>query len=170
MSAYQFSIRIHLFVKYRDVQPVIQNFLCCPKLELRLSKFLNFAGRKEQNPQNTWRKVPTVYLILDTPGQANQSFRLIIFDYIWFCLIDCQKSENEMDLYYMRSKAFTGSFSKRFSWSFIQYFAKFSILLKIPNKHFGTKVRTMVRFFVPLWSQSSQQKAFPTEIFSKSKK
>jgi hypothetical protein len=42
--------------------------------------------------------------------------------------------------------------------------------LKIPNKHFGTKVRTMVRFFVPLWSQSSQQKAFPTEIFSKSKK
>jgi hypothetical protein len=42
--------------------------------------------------------------------------------------------------------------------------------LNIPNKHFGTKVRTMVRFFVPLWSQSSQQKAFPTENFSKSKK
>jgi hypothetical protein len=40
----------------------------------------------------------------------------------------------------------------------------------IPNKHFGTKVRTMVRFFVPHWSQSSQQKAFPTENFSKSKK
>jgi hypothetical protein len=39
-----------------------------------------------------------------------------------------------------------------------------------PNKHFGTKVRTMVRFFVPLWSQSSQRKAFPTENFSKSKK
>jgi hypothetical protein len=40
----------------------------------------------------------------------------------------------------------------------------------LPNKHFGTKVRTMVRFFVPLWSQSSQRKAFPTENFSKSKK
>ncbi len=39
-----------------------------------------------------------------------------------------------------------------------------------PIKHFGTKVRTMVRFFVPLWSQSTQQKAFPTVNFSKSKK
>jgi hypothetical protein len=28
----------------------------------------------------------------------------------------------------------------------------------------------MVRFFVPLWSESSLQKAFPTENFSKSKK
>ncbi len=28
----------------------------------------------------------------------------------------------------------------------------------------------MVRFFVPLWSQSSLQKVFPTENFSKSKK
>ncbi len=40
----------------------------------------------------------------------------------------------------------------------------------LPNKHFGTKVRTMVRFFVPLWSQSSQQKAFPTENFLEKQK
>jgi hypothetical protein len=43
----------------------------------------------------------------------------------------------------------------------VKYFENFRF--EIPNKHFGTKVRTMVRFFVPLWSQSSQRKAFPTE-------
>jgi hypothetical protein len=43
-------------------------------------------------------------------------------------------------------------------------------LLKVtvPNKHFGTKVRTMVRFFVPLCSDHRSGRIFPQsgEFFS----
>jgi hypothetical protein len=64
------------------------------------------------------------------------------------------------------------SFKKIQLWAEIKWSLKSvqSSIIFLPNKHFGTKVRTMVWFFVPLWSQSSQQKAFPSENFSKSKK
>jgi hypothetical protein len=74
-----------------------------------------------------------------------------------------------------RSKMFIGKRICTDRESFLKVFSPKLQISKLnikstPNKHFGTKVRTMVRFFVPLWFQSSQQKTFPTESFSKSKK
>jgi hypothetical protein len=93
----------------------------------------------------------------------------VLLSLIYFLSLSCisEKSENSHHAKIVNYNAFNEFLQMVWKHNFI---GPFKLFFFIGNKHFGTKVRTMVRFFVPLWSESSLQKAFPTENFSKSKR